>query len=212
MKAAALLFFAVTAGVAAEPRITFIKSFPASTPAYESVSVQRSGALIYKEAVNDQQPLSAQLQDSDTQQLFQMAEKLNYFREPLESGLKVANTGKKTFRYEDEKGTASQTEFNYSLNVVAQQLLEKLEEIASSERAYLDLDRSARYDKLGVNDALASIESLWLRKQLAAPVQFVPLLNRIATHETYMHMARDRAARLRDTFQALSTPKAAEQH
>ncbi len=59
-----------------------------------------------------------------------------------------------------------------------------------------------RYDKLGVNDALAEIESMWLRKQLVAPQQFVPLLTRITTHESFMHLVRDRAARLKDEFQA----------
>ncbi len=34
--------------------------------------------------------------------LFSLAEKLGYFKSALESGLKVANTGKKTFRYEPE--------------------------------------------------------------------------------------------------------------
>ena len=51
-----------------------------------------------------------------------------------------------------------------------------------------------------MNDSLAQIESLWLRKQLAAPEQFVPLLTRVATHEAFMHLVRDRAARLRDEF------------
>ncbi len=45
-----------------------------------------------------------------------MAEKLDYFKSPLESGLKVANTGKKTFRYENENGSSTEVSFNYSTN------------------------------------------------------------------------------------------------
>lgn len=187
---------------AGPPRMIFTKSFPASMPAYEFVSIDHDGTLLYKETENDDQPVKAKLSESDTTTLFDFADKLDHFREPLESGLKVANTGKKTFRYESESGAASQTTFNYSTNILAQQLLDRLEQIAESERAYLELDRTAHFDKLGVNDALAEIESLWLRKQLAAPDQFIPLLNRIATHDAYMHLARERAARLKEGFQA----------
>ncbi|MBV9612189.1 MAG: hypothetical protein JO091_06940 [Acidobacteriaceae bacterium] len=186
----------------AAPKLTFTKSFPGSAPAYVCVDLDRTGALAYKESPTDDQPLRIQLQDSDTAALFSMAEKLDFFKSPLESGLKIANMGKKTLRYQDESGAVTETSFNYSTNVVAQQLLERFEQIAASERAYLELERTMRFDKLGVNEALAQIESLWLRKQLAAPQQFIPLFTRIATHESFMHLVRDRAARLKDEFQA----------
>ncbi|MGI8961848.1 MAG: hypothetical protein ACR2IV_19230 [Bryobacteraceae bacterium] len=196
---------------AATPRLIFTRSFPGSTPAYFSIRVDRTGALQYKESPTDDQPLIAQLREADTSALFSMAEKLDYFKSPLESGLKVANTGKKTFRYENENGSATEASFNYSIDETARQLLERFEQIGATERAYLDLDRAVRYDKLGVNEALAEIESLWLRKQLAAPLQFIPLLNRITTHESYMHLARERAARLRDAFQAPTPSPSTEQ-
>ena len=116
--------------------------------------------------------------------------------------MKVANTGKKTFRYEPETGAPTEAVFNYSLDASAQQLLEKFEQIAATERGYIDLDRTVHFDKLGVNDALAEIESLWLRKQLTAPLQFVPLLDRVSSRPAFMHLARERAARLKDQFTA----------
>ena len=195
------LFLTALSCFAASPRLVFIKSFPGSVPDYVWVGIDKSGALEYKESPKqDEQPLRAQLPDPDAAALFSLAEKLGYFKNPLESGLKVANTGKKTFRYEPETGTPTEAVFNYSLDVNAQQLLEKFEQIAASERGYIDLDRTIHFDKLGVNDALAEIESLWLRKQLAAPLQFVPLLERISTRPVFMHIARERAARLKDQF------------
>ncbi len=185
----------------ASPRLTYIKSFPGSSPAYVSVALDRSGALEYKESPTDDQPLKIQFSATDTAQLFGMAEKLDYFKSPLESGLKVANTGKKTFRFEAENGTQSEQIFNYSQNAVAQQLLDRFEQIVSSERAFIDLQRTIRFDKLGVNDALAEIEALWLNKQLAAPEQFIPLLIRISTHDSFMHLVRERAARLKEQFE-----------
>lgn len=183
-------------------KLSYTRSFPGSVPEYFCITVDHNGALEYKESPADDKPLKAQLPDADAALLFAMAEKLNYFKMPLESGLKVANTGKKTFRYEDGNATPTEVTFNYSLNETAQQLQERFEEIGQSERAYTELERTLRYDRLGINDALAEIESLWLHKQLAAPKQFVPLLSRISTRETLMHLVRDRAARLKDEFEA----------
>ena len=187
---------------AAAPRLVYTRSFPGSVPPYFSIAIDRSGALEYKEAPKDDQPLKLQLPEPDTAPLFDLAQKLAYFTAPLESGLKVANTGKKTFRYENENGAPSEVSFNYSVNPDAQALLVRFEQIASTERAFLDLNQTVRYDKLGVNDALAEIEALWVRKQLVAPHQFLPLFSRITTHESFMHLVRDRAARLRDEFTA----------
>jgi hypothetical protein len=185
---------------AATPNITYTRSFPGSVPDFIYVNVDRTGALVYKESLKDDHPLQTHLQASDTAPLFELAEKLEYFKSPLESGLKVANTGKKTFRYENEAGICTEATFNYSTNDFAKTLLARFEQIAASEQAYLELDRTIHYDKLGVNDALAEIESLWLRKELVAPEQFLPLLTRITTHESFMHLVRDRAARLKDEF------------
>jgi hypothetical protein len=185
---------------AGDPRLIFTKSFPGSIPPYVSIGVDKAGNLEYKESPTDDQPIKAKLADADTASLFALAEKLDLFKTPLESGLKVANTGKKTFRYEPESGPATESVFNYSTLIPAQQLLDRFEQISSTEQAYAKLDRTVHFDKLGVNDALADVESLWLHKQLAAPAQFVPLLSRVATHESYMHLARERAARLKDEF------------
>ena len=205
MRTVLLALTLCTSICAAVPKLTFTKSFPGSDPEYVRIDVDRTGALEYKESPKDDQPLKVQLQESDTAMLFSMAEKLGYFKSPLESGQKVANMGKKTFRYEDADGAASEVSFNYSTNETAQQLLQRFEQIAASERAYLDLDRAIHFDKLGVNAALAEVESLWLRKELVAPQQFVPLLKRIASHDSFMHLARERAARLNDQFQAASS-------
>lgn len=201
MKTLAAFLLLSFATLAATPRVTYTRAFPGSSPEYFRITVDTAGNLEYSEALKDDQPLRAHMTESETAPLFDMAGKLDYFKTPLESGLKVANTGKKVFRYEDSNGVSSETTFNYSMNETAQKLLDKLEQIAASERAYLDLDRTIHFDKLGVNDALAEIEELWVRKQLAAPEQFVPLLARVASHESFMHLARDRAARLKDEFE-----------
>ncbi len=201
MKTLTVLLVFSCAALAGVPRIIYTRSFPGSSPEYLRIELDNTGNLAYSESPKDDQPLRAHMAESETAPLFDMAGKLDYFRTPLESGLKVANTGKKVFRYEDGNGASSETAFNYSANETAQKLLDKLEQISASERAYLDLDRTIHFDKLGVNDALAEIEELWVRKQLAAPEQFVPLLTRVASHESFMHLVRERAARLKDEFE-----------
>ena len=202
MKNSLLFLFVLVPFGAHGSVITFTKEFPGSTPAFTYVSLSDSGGLVYKEAPDDERPLKAQMEKKDVAPLFDLAAKLNYFNMKLESGLKVANTGKKVFRFDDGSGKTSECVFNYTTDAAGQQLLARFEDIAATERAFIDLERATRFDKLGVNDALAQIESLWLKKQLAAPDQFLPLLTRISSHESYMHLVRERASRLKDEFRS----------
>jgi hypothetical protein len=204
----AILLAAFCACLTASPaKLTFTKSFPGSIPAFCSVEIARDGVLTYKESLTDEQPVKAQIPEGDVAELFDLAQKLEFFKSPIESGLKVANTGRKIFHYQSEDGKASEVVFNYSTIEAAQQLLDRFENIAATERAWIDLDRTVHFDHLGINDSLAQVEALWLRKQLAAPAQFVPLFNRITSRTSIMHLARERAARLKDEFEA---PKAVD--
>src|SRR4051812_29793446 len=96
-----LLGLAATGAPASdEPVVTYTKSFPGSVPAYVSVEVHKDGSAIYKEAVDDEEPVSFRMSPEDTAQIFGFADRLDHFKHPLESGLKVANMGQKTFRYQ----------------------------------------------------------------------------------------------------------------
>jgi hypothetical protein len=192
----------ISANAAPSAKLTFTKSFPGSVPEYCSVEIDQSGALVYKESPTDENPIKAQVPANDVTPLFDLAQQLDFFKSPIESGLKVANTGKKTFRYESGEGKTAEVVFNYSTIVAAEQLLDRFENIAATERAWIDLDRTVHFDHLGINDSLAQVEDLWIKKQLIAPAQFVPLLTRITSRESIMHLARERAARLKDEFAA----------
>jgi hypothetical protein len=197
-----LTLLAVSFCVAGPAKLTFTKTFAGSIPEYCSVEIDTAGALVYKESTNDAQPVKTQLTEPEVSKLFDLAKSLEFFKSPIESGLKVANTGKKTFRYEAEDGKTQEVVFNYSTLEPAQKLLDRFENIAATERAWLDLDRTVHFDHLGINDSLAQVESLWLNQHLAAPAQFIPLFNRITSHPSIMHLARERAARLKDEFAA----------
>jgi len=192
-----LLLIAVTA-LAGDPRIVYTKTFPGSSPAYVEIAVEKSGDVSYKETADDD-PETFKLDPQTTAQMFDLAQKLDYFSHPVESGLKVANMGAKVFRWEDgDKKT--EVKFNYSLDENAKALQDWFEHIIESQRLLLELQRVVRHDKLGANDAMLHIEVAWNQQHLVGLAQFLPLMDRVAKDETYVNMARERAGRLAEVF------------
>ena len=192
-----LLWLALIAApvVAADmPRVSYTKSFPGSEPAYMAIDVDRGGAATYREA-KDEEPETFKLEADAVDAIFSLADKLDHFKRPLESGLKVAKTGDKTFRWENGAETG-EAKFNYSLDDSAKELQDWFERISESERAMMNLRRAIRFDKLGVNDAVLRVDAAWSQKRLLGREQFLPLLDRIAKNEAFVNLARDRAARL----------------
>lgn len=201
MKAAVLMLVAASALCAADPpRITYTRAFKGSTPAWFAITVGKDGHASYREAPDDDNPLEFEVPAQDITVLFDLAGKLDHFARPLESHLKVAYTGTKTLSWQDG-GDKHETSFNYSIDPNAQLVVNWFENLSETEQRYLDLDRTAHFDKLGVNDAVLQVNILWDQKRLVTPLQFVALLTRISNDESIMHIARERAATLADEFQ-----------
>lgn len=179
-------------GALAEPTLFYSKSFPGSTPAYAEITLTPSGDGLYREDLADEQPQKFHMLPSEAAAMFDLAAKLDHFSKPLESGLKVAKTGEKKFRWIDAAKKTEQT-FNYSTIPDAQALLGWFERITETERSYFELERTARFDRLGVNQSLLLIQSLIEKKRLVAGEQFLPLLDRVGKNASYINMARDRA-------------------
>jgi len=198
---ASFLWAAEPVPPSSQPRITFSKSFPGSNPAFLQISLDKTGAAEYREDPKDEAPLKFHLTEAESSAIFTLADKLDHFSRPLESGLKVANMGTKTLRFEGD-GQRHETKFNYSEDLDAKALADWFERIADSERAYIDLERAVRFDKLGVQDAILRIEVLRDQKRLIADQQYLPMLDRVANNESYMRMARSRAAALAESIRA----------
>ena len=183
------------------PRLVYSKSFPGSTPAYVEITLNRNGEGQYKEAPNDDQPLKLQLSEQEITQLFELAEKLGRFKNPLEAPVKVAFMGMKTFRF--ESGTEkNEVKFNFSEDLDARALQDWFERITETELHLITLERVAKYDKLGVNRELLLLQSSFDRKRLVAAQQLLPVLDRIVKNESIMHMARLRASGLAEAIRA----------
>ena len=193
---------AAVAGWAADtPRVIYSKSFPGSRPAFVEVRLEGNGECEYREAPDEDNPLKFRLSEADAGAIFALAAKLDRFTRPLEANLKVANMGIKTFRFE-EGATRNEVKFNYSLDPDAHAIADWFERIAETEQHFINLERAARFDKLGVYKAILSLEASHDRKRLVAPEQFLPLLDRVAKNDSYVHMARERAAALAEAFRA----------
>ena len=196
-----LLFCASLLFAADGPRVEFIKSFPASVPAYAGLWVDKTGKGEYKEAPDDDQPVPIQLEASETAAIFDLVGKLNNFSEPLESGLKVAFTGEKTFRYQDG-ATKNEVKFNYSQNPDAQLLLDWFERVAATSRHVINLKRTAQFDRLGLDNALLDVQAAFDANRLPGAHELLPMLDRIAKNKSAFIRVQERAASLAAAIRA----------
>jgi hypothetical protein len=202
MKPALFLLAASSLVIAqAEPRLLYTKTFPGSVPAYVSIRVERNGNGEYKDAQDDDRPLKFHLSESDASALFALVEKLNRLSRPLESPAKVAFMGMKTFRFEDG-AEQNEVKFNFSEDLDAKLLAEWFERINETEQLLISLERAAKYDKLGLNKAILQLETAMDRRRVVDAEQMLPLLDRVSKNESYINMARQRAAAIAEAIRA----------
>ena len=199
MKWSWILLFASVVFAGDGPRLFYSRSFPGSTPAYLDVTVESNGDGVYREAVDDELPARFHLSTAETHEVFDLADKLEHFKHPVESPLKVAFMGTKVFRYENG-AEKNEVKFNYSEDLSARALQDWFERMAESSQHRENLERAAKYDHLGVMQAINLLASAYERKRLVALDQFLPILDRVANNETYMHTARALAAEVAEAI------------
>jgi hypothetical protein len=209
MKLSLALLFAgaiVTSLRAADStRLFYSKAFPGSEPAYTQVTVEADGSVDYRESPDDDFPLKFKLTETERDEVFALAEKLDWFKRPIESGLKVAFMGTKTFRC--EKGAEKhEVQFNYSEDPSARALWDWFERMTESAQYRVNLDRAAKYDKLGVFKAVTQLGAAIENKRIVGLEQYLPTLDRIIKNETYMHTARQRASEIAEYIRASKPP------
>jgi hypothetical protein len=205
MKWSLILLFAGSLVAQDAQRFFYSKSFPGSLPAYVQVTLDKNGEAVYREAPDDDQPLTFKLTEAETAEVYALVEKLDYFKRPVESGLKVALMGTKTFRL--EKGSEkSEVQFNYSEDANAKLLWDWCERLTESAQHRIALDRAAKYDRLGVVKALDLLASAIERKRVVGLEQYLPTLDRIIKNESYMHTARARASEIAEFIRAAAPP------
>ena len=88
------------------------------------------------------------------------------------------------------------------MDVSAQQLLDWFERMSESAQARLELEKAAKYDRLGVDKVLRQLFAAIDRKRLVGLEQYLPMLDRVANNESYMHTARAKAAEMAEIIRA----------
>jgi hypothetical protein len=179
----------------ADATITFRKIFKTSYPEFVEIRLEHSGAGTYdiRDLDEEASPQPLELGPALVQRVFALAAKLHNFQGvDLDVHRRIANLGEKTFRYE-KPGELHQVTFNYTIDDSATQLLNIFEGITRQQLDLSNLQRVMRYDRLGVNDSLAQLETDYNNKLLVEPERLLPTLDQLAGDDKFLDIARNRA-------------------
>jgi hypothetical protein len=182
----------------ADATITFRKVFKSSYPEFVEIKITQNGAGTFdiRQLDDDASPQAFEIGAPLVQKIFDLADKLHDFQGvDLEVHRRLANLGDKTFRFE-KAGETHETTFNYTLDATASQLLAVFESLTRQESDLADLQRTMRYDRLGVNDVVLEVQADYDNKQLPEPERFLTLLDQLAADQKFIDIARDRARTL----------------
>jgi hypothetical protein len=194
------LFFAAPARSSGNDSatVTFRKIFKQSYPEFVEIKISEGGSATYDIRQLDEQPAPQPFEVSRAlvDRIFQLAAQLHHFDGiDLDVHRRIASLGQKTFRYE-KGGESHEVVFNYTLDASANQLLDIFEGFGREQVDLDNLQRSMRYDRLGVNDALVRLEADYNGKLFPEPERLLPTLDQLAADEKYLDIARQRARTL----------------
>jgi len=178
--------------------VTYRRVFKGSTPEFIEIKVSDLGKATFdiRQLDDDPDPEKFDVGPAVQKRIFELSGDLNNFAiQDLDVQKKIANLGQKTFRYERGAET-HETSFNYTLNAPATKLMEIFEGLARQQQDLVLLQRSAKYDRLGVNDALLQFESDLEHRNLPEPEHLLPVLDQIAADPHFVEIARERARAL----------------
>jgi hypothetical protein len=178
--------------------ITFRKIFKSSYPEFVEIKVRESGSGTFdiRQLDEEANPQPFEIGAPLLQKILDLTGKLHDFQGvDLEVHRRLANLGEKTFGYQ-KGGETHEVTFNYTLDSSATQLLNIFEGLSREESDLSDLQRTMRYDHLGVNDVLVQIDADYNNKLLPEPERFLTTLDRLAEDQKYIDIARERARTL----------------
>lgn len=175
--------------------ITYRRVFKGSSPEFIEIKVSEQAKSTYdiRQLEEDADPQPIEVGADVRKQIFDLAGELkNFSVGSLDIQKKIANLGQKTLRYENGAET-HETSFNYTINPTANQLMQIFEGLARQQQDLNSLERSAKFDRLGVNDALMQFESDMDHRILPEPERLLPILDQIAGDSHFLEIARTRA-------------------
>jgi hypothetical protein len=190
------------------PQVTFELNWRVAEPQYYKISVEPTGNASYQsqplgqEGTTSGDPYMLRFIASEPTRtkVFQLAQELNYFKGNFETRSKVAQTGTKTltYRFGDKE---TKTTLNYSDSPLMNELIGIFLKMSSTFEMGRKLDYDLRYDKLGLDRDLKSMEEMNKSHQLIEMQVIAPTLQHIASDQAIMNIARQRARRLLEQSQ-----------
>jgi hypothetical protein len=204
--------------------ITFSMSWPAVHPSDYSITIHRDGKAEYvsedkgptapqrqnapvesntEQNVQSQDAASQDVyrkefvaSDALRQRVFALAERANFFDGQFDfTKHAIAQTGKKTLKYEDANRHTSTT-YNYSEDTSIDDLTNIFEGISTTIEGGRKLEFDRRFEKLQLDQDLKSLEELGNDGHLQEVQVIAPILQRLAADRTVLHIAQERAQRI----------------
>jgi hypothetical protein len=178
--------------------ITYRKIFKSSYPEFAEIKLDQSGHGTFDIRQLDEEPNAQpfEVNASLAERIFALAAKLHNFQGvDLDIHRRIANLGEKTLRY-DRGSETHEVKFNYTLDDSASQLMAIFEGLARQATDFSDLERTMRYDRLGVNDVLQQIEQDYNNKIFPEPERLLGALDQVAADSKFVDIARQRARNL----------------
>lgn len=175
--------------------LVFRKIFKSSYPEFAEIKVSEDGSGTWDIRQLDETPRPEPLQIAAplAHKMFKLVAELHDFQGvDLDVHRRIADLGQKTFRYQDG-ADVHQVTFNYTLNNPANQLLAIFEGLERQELDLSDMERTMRYDHLGVNDVMTRVQRDVKSKLLPDPEALLPVLDQIAEDSDLIDIARKRA-------------------
>ncbi|HXE90154.1 MAG TPA: hypothetical protein VNK82_04235 [Terriglobales bacterium] len=190
------------------PTITFTFDFPRGRPAYFSITLDATGQAVYESrdhgfpeepAELDEPYRKSFLVSAPTRdRIFALAHSVNLFRGDFDyTRRKIANMGRKTLVWWDGTERIA-TSYNWSENGYIDDLTTIFMGIGSTQEFGRRLEFLRRYDRLGLDAELRSMEEQVKGRPAGLPElqSIAGLLRSIAKDPAVMKIARQRAERL----------------
>ncbi len=175
--------------------LTFRKVFKSSYPEFVEIKVNANGAGTWdiRQLDDPANPQPLQISQPLAHKMFDLAAQLHDFEGVnLDVHRRIADLGQKTFRYQNGS-EIHEVSFNYTINGTADQLLAIFDGLQRQELDFSDLERTMRYDHLGVNEIINRIQGDLKNKLLPEPQALLPALDEVAKDSDLLDMARQGA-------------------
>ena len=165
-------------------------------PAYQKPTTEQAQRGDSEDIKGDVYHRNFQITPTLKTRIFESAKLANYFDGDFDFHKhNIAFTGKKTLVYSDG-ARSTQATYNWSENQAINEVTELFQHISQTFEFGQRLAFEFRFQKLELDNELASMEDVAKRGGLAELHVLAPLLQQLSTDKSVMHVARERAARL----------------